>query len=198
MTSERKTETVEISTKQGKVAYAKVAARLAEYHRDNKHHGQIITDVKPLEMLDKEGGVALLFTATVQTIRGEFTGHSLCRLTKGQKETEKAETVAVGRALAFAGYLATGEIATAEEMADFEEQVTVSQLNALKLKYAKEHAEALKGKDRPAKAQAFNTWARDVVGEDVDFRDAKSWEPDWLKACWAELTGSTPDVPFEE
>ena len=81
---------------------------------------------------------------------------------------------------------------------DAGKQVTVSQLNALKLKYAKEHAEALQGLDRPGKAQAFNSWARDVVGQDVDYRDAKSWEPDWLKACWAELTGSTPDVPFEE
>ena len=70
-----------------------------------------------------------------------------------QKQFEKQETIAVGRALAFAGYLASGDIATAEEMA---EVVTVNQLNALKLRFAKEHAHALEGLDRDAKSQKFN------------------------------------------
>jgi hypothetical protein len=37
----------------------------------------------------------------------------------GEKALEKLESIAVGRALAFAGYLASGEIATAEEMERF-------------------------------------------------------------------------------
>jgi hypothetical protein len=40
-----------------------------------------------------------------------------------EKSFEKLETIAVGRALAFAGYLADGEIASMEEMAKYEEPV---------------------------------------------------------------------------
>ena len=120
----------------------------------------------------------------------------MCKL-GNQKAVEKCETVAVGRALAFAGYLATGEIATAEEMADFETAVSVAQLNGLKMRYAKENEAALKGKDRPAKAQAFNSWAREIVGQDVDYRDATSWQRDWYEAAWAELTGADSSVPFD-
>ena len=40
---------------------------------------------------------------------------------KGDKENEKLETVAVGRALAMLGYLASGEVASSEEMEQFEE-----------------------------------------------------------------------------
>jgi hypothetical protein len=39
---------------------------------------------------------------------------------KGDKENEKLETVAVGRALAMLGYLASGEVASREEMEEFE------------------------------------------------------------------------------
>lgn len=39
---------------------------------------------------------------------------------KGEKENEKLETVAVGRALAMLGYLASGEVASREEMEEFE------------------------------------------------------------------------------
>lgn len=39
---------------------------------------------------------------------------------KGDKENEKLETVAVGRALAMLGYLASGEVASMEEMEAFE------------------------------------------------------------------------------
>ena len=190
MTSERKTETVEISTKQGKVEYAKVSARLAEYHKDHRQKAEITTTYQPLD----DGNI--IFTAVVVTDSGEFTGHSMCKL-GNQKAVEKCETVAVGRALAFAGYLATGEIATAEEMADFETAVSVAQLNGLKMRYAKENEAALKGKDRPAKAQAFNSWAREIVGQDVDYRDATSWQRDWYEAAWAELTGADSSVPFD-
>lgn len=38
----------------------------------------------------------------------------------GDKENEKLETVAVGRALAMLGYLASGEVASREEMEEFE------------------------------------------------------------------------------
>jgi len=40
---------------------------------------------------------------------------------KNAKEFEKQETVAIGRALAILGYLASGEIASFEEMEEFNE-----------------------------------------------------------------------------
>lgn len=51
---------------------------------------------------------------------GAYTGHSMDKITgEEDKAFEKLETVAVGRALANAGFLASGEIASAEEMEKF-------------------------------------------------------------------------------
>lgn len=47
------------------------------------------------------------------------TGHSFGKMT-GAKAFEKQETIAVGRALALLGYLNNGQIATSEEMEEFE------------------------------------------------------------------------------
>jgi len=104
--TERKTETIMIG---GGVEYAKVASRCTEFHKDN-----IKCDIETTCEF-KEGFV--LFSAKVTTKKGTFTGHSMDKVTGRQKQFEKQETIAVGRALAFAGYLATGEIACAEEMA---------------------------------------------------------------------------------
>jgi hypothetical protein len=181
--NDRKVETIEI----GKgVQYAKVAARLAAFHEANPECSIETT----CEF--KEGFV--LFGAKVTCPRGIFTGHSMDKVGGRQKQFEKQETIAVGRALAFAGYLASGDIATAEEMA---EVVTVAQLNALKLRFAKEHANALEGLSRDAKSQKFNAWCRGIIKEDVDYRDPQSWEREWFQLCWVELTGVSQDVPFE-
>jgi len=48
----------------------------------------------------------------------EATGHAFGEM-KDDKAFEKLETVALGRALANLGYLASGEIASAEEMEEF-------------------------------------------------------------------------------
>ena len=181
--SERKTDTIEI----GKgVQYAKVAARSAEFHRDNE------TCSIETSCEFKENHV--LFSAKVTTKKGTFTGHSMDKISGRQKQFEKQETIAVGRALAFAGYLASGDIACAEEMADL---VTTAQLNALKVKYATVHKDSLSGLDRVAKAQKFNAWVREIVGEDADFTDATHWEAAWLAACWKIFTGTDADVPFD-
>ena len=50
----------------------------------------------------------------------EATGHAYGKNT-GNKAFEKLETVALGRALAQLGYLNNGQIATSEEMEEFEE-----------------------------------------------------------------------------
>ena len=178
---ERKTDTVEIG--QG-VKYAKVAARSAEFHRDNER-----CDIQTTCEF-KDGWV--IFSAQVITKKGIFTGHSMAKVAGRQKQFEKQETIAVGRALAFAGYLASGEIACAEEMADV---VTDAQLNSLKLKYSQVHADDLRDLDRPAKQGKFSAWCYDLIGEQVDYQDSGSWTRDWYDACWNHLR--LTDVPFE-
>jgi hypothetical protein len=183
VSSERKVETIAIG---GGVQYAKVAARSAEFHKDNEKCSIETT----CEF--KEGYV--LFCAKVTTSKGVFTGHSMDKVGGRQKQFEKQETIAVGRALAFAGYLATGEIACAEEMEDV---VTEMQLNSLKGKYATVHAKELRGLERPQKQAAFSHWCKTLVGEDVDYNDKHAWCREWYEACWKDLIGTTSDVPFE-
>jgi hypothetical protein len=167
--------------------YAKVSTRLAAYHHDHEK-GRIETSCD-----FREGG-GVVFSAKVTTSKGEFTGHSYGKVLK-QKDFEKQESIAVGRALAFAGYLAGGEIACAEEMEGF---VTSAQLAGLKVRFGKENAEEFKGLDKEQKDKRFNAWCREIVGEDVDYTSNQSWEPDWVKLCWVELTGVSEDVPFKK
>ena len=106
--NERKTETIDLGRG---VQYAKVADRSVQFHLDNE-----LCEVKT-SVRFSEGHV--LFKARVRTKKGTFTGHSLGKLGGKEKAFEKLETIAVGRALAFAGYLADGHIACAEEMETF-------------------------------------------------------------------------------
>lgn len=181
--NERKTETISI----GKgIQYAKVAARLAEFHKDNEK-----CDIETT--CEFKDGFAL-FSAKVRTNKGVFTGHSLGKASAQQKQFEKQETIAVGRALAFGGYLADGEIACAEEMADV---VTTSQFNSLKIKFSKVQAAELEGLDKANQAQLFNAWCRETIGEDINYNDPSVWCREWYDACWKELVGTDSDVPFE-
>lgn len=182
--NERKTETITIA---GNAQYAKVSARSAEFHRDNEACSVETT-------CDFKDGF-VMFSAKVTTKKGTFTGHSMDKVSGRQKQFEKQETIAVGRALAFAGYLASGDIACAEEMDDV---VTTAQLNSLKLKFAKENESVLEGLDRPQKQERFNHWCREFIGEDVDYSDPGNWCREWYQSCWQELVGVDSDVPFEE
>ena len=182
--SDRKVPTITI----GKgIEYATVAARSTAFHADNAKCA-VETSCE-----FKEGYV--LVSATVTTSKGTFTGHSMDKPGGRQKQFEKQETIAVGRALAFAGYLASGAIACEEEMADV---VTAAQLNALKLKFSKVHATELDGLDRAAKQEVFRSWACGIVGEDADYSEPSHWAKEWYQACWVDLTGVSADVPFEE
>ncbi|HUS40473.1 MAG TPA: hypothetical protein VMX74_13555 [Pirellulales bacterium] len=185
--TERKTETIEIG--QG-INYAKVAARSAEFHKDNE------TCSIETSCEFKEGYA--LFTAKVTTKKGTFTGHSMDKVGGRQKQFEKQETIAVGRALAFAGYLSSGEIATYEEMADLEDMVTTAQLNGLKVKFASEYSELLEGLDRGARQQRFNAWCLALFEDEVNYNDVGSWSREWYDAAWKQLIGVTSDVPFDE
>lgn len=112
------------------INYAKVADRLHEFRQDNPR-SKISTTYKE----DSEGHV--VFKAYVWKDKTDFlealkvTDASTALLSAdsegsaksqsdGEKDFEKLETIAVGRALALLGYAVTGEIASSEEMEAFE------------------------------------------------------------------------------
>lgn len=106
-------ETIELHN--GK--YAKVSSRIKALHSEYDD-ARISTDYE-----FKQGWAICKATITLEVNDNPeryFTGHSMGEI-DGDKAFEKLESVAVGRALANAGFLATGEIATAEEMQKFNE-----------------------------------------------------------------------------
>jgi len=109
---DRVTQTVNL---QGNTKYAKVATRIVEFHSDNSECS-IETSID-----FKEGqNPWVVVTAKVTAARGVFVAHSMGPFSSQPKFLEKLETQAVGRALAFAGYMASGEIASMEEMEAYE------------------------------------------------------------------------------
>ena len=108
----KKAETIKIG---GGADYAKVAERIKMF-REECPNGSIITDPKIENNM-------VMFKATVVKDKSRdtsavATGHAIGE-NKGQKAFEKIESIAVGRALAMLGYLASGEIASSEEMEEF-------------------------------------------------------------------------------
>jgi len=185
--TEKKMETISFGSVKD---YAKVSTRVAALHEDHEKCN-VETSCE-----FKDGFV--LFTATVTNKKGTFTGHSMGKVGGKAKEFEKQETIAVGRALGFAGYLASGEIATYEEMVDLANAVTATQLNSLKLKFFNENKDSLERLDRPEQAKRFGKWCKDITGEMADFSDPNSWETEWYRQCWQELVGADVDIPFGE
>jgi len=95
--------------------YAKVAERIKLF-REDCPNGLIETEMR-LE------GDNVIFKAHILKDKSkpdsaEATGHAVGS-TKGVKAYEKQESIAIGRALAVLGYLASGEIASSEEMEEF-------------------------------------------------------------------------------
>lgn len=95
--------------------YAKAADRLLQFRTDCPN-GVISTTPEFL-------GDKLMFKAFVKKDKGnpdsaEATGHALATKA-GEKEFEKLETISVARALAMLGYAMSGEIASSEEMDEF-------------------------------------------------------------------------------
>lgn len=102
----------------GSAQYAKVAERIKEFRSDNP---RALIETTPT-ITDAH----IIFKARIvkdkaDPASAEASGHSM-GIVKGDKEKlfEKQETIAVGRALALMGYLASGEIASSEEMEAFE------------------------------------------------------------------------------
>jgi len=177
--TERTVETIDI----GKgIKYAKVASRLAAFHEDNDQcHIETSCEFKE--------GYAL-FSAKLTTKKGTFTGHSLAKVTSGQKQFEKQETIAVGRALAFAGYLSSGDIASQEEMSDFRTNgVTLAALNELKKGWAANFAELITDADQDEKKRLFGEWVQQTLGPnfglggELDIANFRSWALDDLNTC---------------
>lgn len=113
MADPRKADTVSL---QGGAEYAKVAERLKLFRQDSPN-GNIETSNTALEDGQIEFKAIVIKDGNNPNV-GRATGHSRGTV-KGQKDFEKLETIAVGRALAMLGYLASGEIASSEEMEEF-------------------------------------------------------------------------------
>ena len=96
-------------------AYATVPARIKEF-RENNPNGLIET--KPEITGDDIMFSARILKDKANPASGEATGHAIGKY-KGDKAFEKLETIAVGRALALLGYMASGDIASSGEMEEF-------------------------------------------------------------------------------
>lgn len=110
----KKTATIDLKGK----AYATVPARIKEFREANPN-GLIETS----PTITQDGSIifkARILKDKANLSSGEATGHSTGK-NKGDKDFEKLETIAIGRALAILGYMASGEIASSEEMERFNE-----------------------------------------------------------------------------
>jgi hypothetical protein len=109
------------SIKLGDKDYALVPARLKKFREANPR-AKIDTEFK----FNEDGSVTFKATITqnqadeysaVGTGNARYTAEEI----KKPKSFEKLETISVGRALANIGYLNDGQIATSEEMMEFEQ-----------------------------------------------------------------------------
>lgn len=110
----KKTATINLSGKN----YAQVKDRIKEFRNDCPR-GKIETT--PTFTEDGIMFKALIVKDKSDPASAEATGHSFATAAKNEKEKqfEKQESIAVGRALALLGYASDGEIATGEEMEEF-------------------------------------------------------------------------------
>lgn len=98
------------------IEHAKVKDRLKAFWEANPQ-GSILTDrVKDSETIE-------FVTNIIADQSNEFSrkarGHAMANLPLGDKDYEKLETISVGRALALIGYATDGEVASFEEIEDF-------------------------------------------------------------------------------
>lgn len=129
----------------GSVAeYATVPARLKKFRED---HPRASISTSPTFLDDG----SCIFTATIVADQAEeasakATGSA--RYTSSEiskaKAFEKLETIATGRALSLLGYLNNGDIASSEEMLEFEEYKENKVLDAIEaVKTAKDRSELM-------------------------------------------------------
>lgn len=113
--SDRRMKTIPLQGKK----YTPVKERVKAFHDDNSN-GSIETNW--FTAFEGQNNTMISFKAIVRPDTKNpdsfFTGHALGKISN-EKAFEKLETVAVGRALALAGYLSNGDIASADEMERF-------------------------------------------------------------------------------
>jgi len=106
------------------ILYSKVKDRLKDFREENTNG---LIETTPTFLPDGK----LMFRARIlkdksNASSAEGTGHALSSEVKGAVDSdsgkvfEKTETIAIGRALAVLGYASDGEIASSEEMEEFE------------------------------------------------------------------------------
>jgi hypothetical protein len=108
----KKIKTIDLKGKD----YAQVSERIKEFRQDCPNG---LIETKPEQQTDG----SIIFSARILKDKanpnsGEGTGHSMGKI-KDDKNFEKLETIAIGRALAILGYMASGEVASSEEMEEF-------------------------------------------------------------------------------
>ena len=96
--------------------YARVADRLMEFRNANPNG---LIETTPTITADQIMFKTRIVKDKSDVNSAEATGHALGE-NKGTKAFEKLESVSVGRALALLGYASDGEIASSEEMEEFE------------------------------------------------------------------------------
>ena len=110
----KKTQTIDLKGK----AYAQVKDRVKEFRHDCPNG---LIETTPTFTEDGIMFKARILKDKADQTSAEATGHSFAKVTEKDKEKqfEKQETIAVGRALALLGYASDGEIASSEEMEVF-------------------------------------------------------------------------------
>lgn len=132
----------------GDKGYAGVPERLLEFRQDNPR-----ASIETESTVNPDGSVTFK-TIIVKDRSDEYsaTATGTARYSelemKKPKAFEKLETVSVGRALSLLGYLNNGQIATTEEMEEFESY------RADKVESAIEQIKTAKGRDEFAKILA--------------------------------------------
>jgi len=115
----RKAKTIDLKNKTAPAEqnYAKVATRLIEFRTDNPR-ASIKTKPTMLDTGEVMFECYILKDKADQN-SADATAHALGNIA-AQKGFEKLESIAIGRALALMGYIASGEIASSEEMEEYE------------------------------------------------------------------------------
>jgi hypothetical protein len=110
----KKTATINLSGKQ----YAQVKDRIKEFRSDNPRG---LIETTPTFTEDGIMFKARIVKDKSDPASAEASGHSFAKAKVNEKEKqfEKQESIAVGRALVLLGYASDGEIASGEEMEEF-------------------------------------------------------------------------------
>lgn len=122
----KKTATIDLKGK----AYAQVKDRLKEFRQDNPNG---LIETIPTITENSIVFKARILKDKADPSSAEATGHSYAKF-EGKtldKQFEKQETIAVGRALALLGYAVDGDIASSEEMEEFLSQKEMDRIERM-------------------------------------------------------------------